>query len=202
MTISRTLASLVPGRPPCARIARAIALASLMGGPGCHSQEASQEAPQDTPKGPPELGVLRSVAQLPCGSSVFVLRTERREGSLEVLDQQLSLRQAGLGRVLAHEGRLRRAVPGHPRVMDAWVSGWACVQSRQGGPWVYALFTCHAGLQGCQGTRREWGRLYAQDGQLLNPGHARSAQPSQRLMRRLGLAPLLAQGIALDDAVP
>jgi len=75
-------------------------------------------------------------------------------------------------------------------VLDASVTGWACVTSADHKSYVYVAMTCTESplRPACAGPTREWTRLYDIRGRALDAGYPRDSGPrEQALARRLKL---------------
>jgi len=87
-------------------------------------------------------------------------------------------------------------------VLDAAVTGWACVTSTHQQSYVYVVMSCiESPLRpNCGGSMREWVRLYDLRGRALNAGFPRDAGPRwETLLKRLGLNQVEDAGISLSD---
>jgi hypothetical protein len=86
-------------------------------------------------------------------------------------------------------------------VLDAAVTGWACLQATDGKAYIYVLYTCveSALRPDCEGDRREWARLFDVQGKALNAGFPREGSPTPELMKKLGLGHYVDQGVPLQD---
>lgn len=147
------------------------------------------------------VAALVKPGRLSCGGTVFTAATHRAVPGGPVLAQQLWRQVPGdpQPQPLRHEGHPVKAAAQGPAPLDAWASGWACVQASSGQAYLHVLYTCPQDMRGCQGARREWVRLHALDGRLLNAGHPRTGDRTPALMRRLGLTAALSQGVSLSD---
>ena len=152
--------------------------------------------------GPERLG------HLACGEARFEARTrylEVPDQNRQVQTQQLSLLREASDppRLLPHEGKpLRQPFLKQTPVLDAWVSGWACLASADAQHhYLYLIYTCTESplRPACAGSSREWVRLLDLSGRALNAGFAHEGQRTPSLMKRLGLERYLQEGVSLRD---
>lgn len=103
---------------------------------------------------------------------------------------------------LTSDGRfLRQPFVHHRAVLDAAVTGWACLATKGGKAYVYLLYTCteSPSRPACAGDQREWARLFDAHGKPLNAGYPHTGPRTPTLMKRLGLGHYLSDGVALQD---
>lgn len=157
---------------------------------------------------PSPIAAPEKIGALNCGSARFEARTQ----TLDLPDHDRQVVAQSLGRLgtdstpphrLPHEGRpLKQPFLKQTPVLDAWVSGWACLTSADGRhQYLYLLYTCAESPRrpGCVGTEREWPRLLDLSGRPLNAGFAHAGPRTSRLMRKLGLGRYLQEGVSLKD---
>jgi len=86
-------------------------------------------------------------------------------------------------------------------VLDASATGWACVTATSGRAYVYVMMTCteSPSRPACAGDTREWVRLYDLRGRALNAGFPHDGPRTPALLKRLGLAGAVADGVSLAD---
>ena len=118
--------------------------------------------------------------------------------------QSLQLNNPGKGfaRKLPHDSKpLRQAFIKDGPVLDAIATGWACLQSASGTPYIFVSYTCveHDRRPECAGTNKEWGRVFGLDGKDFTAGIPRRSPALQRIYRQLGLSASMEQGIPLQE---
>lgn len=86
-------------------------------------------------------------------------------------------------------------------VLDAAVTGWACLQAADGKAYIYVLYTCVESVlrPDCEGDRREWARLFDAQGKALNAGFPHEGPRTPELMKKLGLGHYVDSGVPLQD---
>jgi hypothetical protein len=86
-------------------------------------------------------------------------------------------------------------------VLDASVTGWACLAGTAGKAYVYVVYTCAESRlrPECEGERREWARLFDIRGNPLNAGFSHDGPHTPELMKRLGLGRYVHDGVQLKD---
>jgi hypothetical protein len=143
---------------------------------------------------------------LKCGEAQLTAQTQYLDvpdHDRQVLIQTLELTGPDKGATkLVHDGRMfRQSFLKDTPVLDASATGWACLESTNGQRYVYVLYTCTEGLARprCAGTKREWPRLFDTSGALLNAHYPRSGSRTPALMKKLGLARYLSEGVSLED---
>lgn len=136
------------------------------------------------------------VGHLACGGATLTARTLFREVAdhdRQVLSQTITLVPPGAttGSPLKLDARpLRQPFLRDTPVLDASVTGWACVTSADHKSYVYLSLTCTESplRPACAGPTREWTRLYDLRGRALDAGYPRDAGPREAaLTRRLKL---------------
>jgi len=163
---------------------------------------ATAQAQPPASPGPEQTGFLS------CGPARFEARTQY----LDLPDHDRQVVAQKLGRLgadrtlpyrLPHEGRpLKQPFLKSMPVLDAWVSGWACLVSADGQHhYLYLLYACTESPHrpACTGTEREWPRLLNLSGRPLNAGFGRTGPRTPRLMQKLGLGRYLQEGVHLKD---
>lgn len=179
------------------RMARRFVLAFWLGGLSATAQAQPQASP-----GPEQTGFLS------CGPARFEASTQYLDlpdHDRQVVAQKLGRLGAGstLPHRLPHEGRpLKQPFLKSMPVLDAWVSGWACLVSADGQHhYLYLLYACTESPHrpACAGTEREWPRLLDLSGRPLNAAFARTGPRTPRLMQKLGLGRYLQEGVSLKD---
>lgn len=157
---------------------------------------------------PPTTTVVEQHGQLACGTARFEAVTQYLEvpdHDRQVQAQRLSLigEAPGSSHSLPHEGRLlRQPFLRQTPVLDAWVSGWACVASADGRhQYLYLMYVCAESplRPACAGDTREWVRLLDTRGRPLNGGFPHAGPRTPALMKRLGLGRHLQEGVTLKD---
>ncbi len=143
---------------------------------------------------------------LACGGATLTARTQFREVAdhdRQVVSQAITIVAAGTKTALplkldAHP--LRQPFLRDALVLDAAVTGWACVTSTDGKPYVYLVMTCAESSRrpACVGTLREWTRLYDMHGRALDAGLPRDGPRKSALLKRLKLG-RLDDGVSMSD---
>ena len=167
----------------------------LLTSPVMAQQSAGAPAPQ-THTGHLQCGP----AQLSAETTYLDLPDQARQ----VLAQSLSLTNPATGspRRLVHDARpLQQAFLKQTPVLDAAVTGWACLENSAGKAYIYLAYTCieSPARQQCVGNLREWVRLFDSKGTPLNAHAPRSGQRTPALMKKLGLRRFLSEGVSLQD---
>ena len=130
------------------------------------------------------------------------LHFDEQETQCKKQTLQLTNPAKNIAKKLPHDGKpIRQPFVKNGPVLDAFVTGWACVKSASGAPYIYLSYTCveNDRQPECAGTNREWGRVFGLDGKNLGAGIARRSKELGRVYRRLGLSESLEQGIQLQD---
>lgn len=151
--------------------------------------------------------VQTRTGRLQCGDTQIVAETQYLDvpgHDRQVLAQTLSLSLPGQASSirLAHDGRVfRQPFLKHTAVLDAAVTGWACLAANDDKPYLYLSYTCteSPARPRCVGTLREWARLFDTTGKPLNARAPRSGPRTPTLMKKLGLARYLSEGVSLSD---
>lgn len=168
----------------------------------------SATAEPHPPVDPSSIAGQERTGALNCGSARFEATTrflDVPDQSRQVSSQTLQSLGQGLTAPhrLPHEGRpLKQPFLKQTPVLDAWVSGWACLASADGQHlYLYLLYTCteSPSRPACAGTEREWPRLLDLSGRPLNAGFAHAGPRTGRLMLKLGLGRYLQEGVSLKD---
>lgn len=86
-------------------------------------------------------------------------------------------------------------------VLDAAVTGWACITATTGKAYLYLLYTCtqSTARPACAGDRREYVRLFDTTGKALNVGFPHAGPRTPALLHQLGLDGYLTDGVSLQD---
>jgi hypothetical protein len=103
---------------------------------------------------------------------------------------------------LPHDGQpIRQPFLENTAVLDAAVTGWACLQATGGKAYVYLLYTCVESVlrPACEGDRREWARLFDTQGKALNAGFPHDGPRTPELMKKLGLGRYVDGSVQLQD---
>ena len=74
-------------------------------------------------------------------------------------------------------------------VLDAVVVSWDCLKSKNGTPYILLWYQCNWG-PGCEGSNREWERIFDLDGKHLTAGFRKhdDLERLQGLYQKLGLS--------------
>jgi hypothetical protein len=144
---------------------------------------------------------------LKCGDALITSETqviEVRDQANQILAQTLSLKNTHTGTTttLVHDGRLfQQPFLQSTSVLDASATGWACIESTSHTLYLYIVYTCveSPARPHCAGTRREWPRLFDTAGRPLGANLPHASKQLPALMRKLGLANYLIQGVSLND---
>lgn len=150
---------------------------------------------------------LERSGHLQCGLAQLNAETrylDLPDQTRQVLAQSLSLTNTAMGstRQLKHDARpLRQPFLKHTPVLDAAVTGWACLENSAGKPYIYLSYTCieSPSRPACVGNLREWARLFDTAGKPLNAHAPRSGQRTAALLKKLGLGHHLSAGVSLQD---
>lgn len=130
------------------------------------------------------------------------LHFDEQETQCKKQTLQLTNSANNITKKLPHDGKpIRQSFVENGPVLDAFVTGWACVKSASGTSYIYLSYTCveNDKQPECAGTKREWGRVFGADGKNFTTGIARRGKELERVYRRLGLSESLEQGIQLQD---
>ncbi len=137
-----------------------------------------------------------SAGRVDCGGAHLAARTVLREvpdHDRQTLSQTITIVPPGATTAspLKLDVRpLRQPFLRDTSVLDAAVTGWACVTSTDHRSYVLLSLTCTESplRPGCAGPTREWTRLYDLRGRALDAGYPRDAGPrEQALAKRLKL---------------
>ena len=125
------------------------------------------------------------------------------EGPVSPVAQALYVRDAeARARMLPLEdqGRMRRD---GRIVRRSYVMSWACVISDSGRAFVDLGYACAAdpGEPGACRTGKEWFHLLDRRGRRVDPSSAASGPGLDRFLGRLGLARVMAAGVAMTDVL-
>lgn len=145
--------------------------------------------------------------KLQCGDVEVIatsscLRPADHETQCRAQSLQLKNPAKAIAKKLPHDGKpLRQAFVKEGPVLDAIATGWACIQSASGTPYILVSYTCveHDRRPECAGTNKEWGRVFGMDGKDFTAGIARRSPALERIYRRLGLSASFEQGIQLQE---
>lgn len=147
------------------------------------------------------------VGHLHCGDASLVATTVYLDvdgRNRQTLSQRIALTSAGrrVPLMLRGDGRLlRQPFLESTPVLDASVTGWACLPAAGGKPYVYVVYTCTESplRPDCEGDRREWVRLFDTQGKPLNAGFPHDGQRTPELMKKLGLGRYVNDSVQLED---
>ena len=147
------------------------------------------------------------VGHLHCGDASMIATTIYLDvygQDRQTLSQRIALTSAGrrVPVILRGDGRpLRQPFLEKTPVLDASVTGWACLPATGGKSYVYVVYTCTESplRPGCEGDRREWVRLFNTQGKPLNAGFPRDGPRTPALMKKLGLGRYVNDGVQLED---
>lgn len=136
-----------------------------------------------------------AMGHLSCGGANLTAETvylDVPDQDFQPLSQRITLERPGSNGslVLHHDGRpLRQPFLKNTQVLDAAVSGWTCLTAADGKAYIYVSYVCtESDLRpDCEGTSREWGRLFDPQGKELTTGFSRDGPRTSALMKRLGL---------------
>lgn len=164
------------------------------------------EAPAIAQEGGKASSATSRTGHLKCGDARLTASThylDLPDHDRQVLTQTLELTGPdGRTKKLDHDGRaIRQPFLKETQVLDASVTGWACLEGSGGNHFVYVLYTCAESpvRPHCTGAMREWVRLFDTAGTPLNARYPRSGSPTPLLMKKLGLARYLEGGVRLVD---
>ena len=152
-----------------------------------------------------------AIGHLSCGGASLMAETvylDVPDQDFQPLSQHITLQRPGSNGSMAlnHDGRpLRQPFLKDTPVLDAAVSGWACLTAADGKAYIYVSYVCtESDLRpDCEGTSREWGRLFDPEGKELTAGFPHGGPRTSALMKRLGLGRYEEKAIQLqgiDDA--
>ncbi|GLQ91218.1 hypothetical protein [Dyella acidisoli] len=154
---------------------------------------------------------ITATGHLSCGGASLTVETvylDVPDQDFQPLSQRITMQRPGSnGSIgLHHDGRpLRQPFLKNTQVLDAAVSGWTCLMSADGKAYIYVSYVCtESDLRpDCEGTSREWGRLFDPQGKELTAGFPHDGPRMSALMKRMGLGryedqPIPLQGI--DDS--
>jgi hypothetical protein len=155
---------------------------------------------------PPAANAPR-IGHLQCGGASLVASTvylDVDDQDRQTLTQSITLTSPGRGEAVALplEGKLlNQPFLKHVTVLDAAVTGWACVNATDGKPYVYLTYTCteSPSRPACEGDDREWVRLFDIQGKPLNAGFPHDGERTPDLMKKLGLGHYVTDGVSLND---
>lgn len=135
------------------------------------------------------------IAQTYCISSID-FETQCIKQQIRIVDKRL-----GKSKNIAIAGHLvKKPSIKLRRVLDAFVTDWACLKSTKGINYVLLFYTCSPGDERgyCAQGYKQWDSLFNLDGVELT-GHARHKDARRkRLERKLGLREMFANGIGLQ----
>ena len=162
---------------------------------------ASCAQANDQPAGKARLG------HLSCGGATLTAKTvylDVDDQDRQTLSQTITLTRPERSGpiVLPGDGRpLRQPFLKNVPVLDAAVTGWACLTAADGKAYVYVIYTCaeSPSRPDCEGDRREWVRLFDAQGKALNAGFSHEGSRTPELMKQLGLERYLHDGVQLKD---
>lgn len=147
-----------------------------------------------------------AVGHLACGGATLTARTQFHEVAdhdRQVVSQTITIVPAGTKtasplKLDAHP--LRQPFLRDTPVLDASATGWACVTSTDGKPYVDMVMTCTESPRrpACVGTLREWTRLYDTRGRALDAGLPHDGPRESALLKRLKLEHL-DDGVSMKD---
>lgn len=147
------------------------------------------------------------VGHLHCGGASLITTTVYLDvdgQDRQTLSQRIVLTFAGrsVQVILRGDGRpLHQPFLKDVPVLDASVTGWACLPAAGGMAYVYVVYTCTDSplRPDCEGDRREWVRLFNTQGKPLNAGFPRDGPRTPALMKKLGLGRYVNDGVQLED---
>lgn len=147
------------------------------------------------------------VGHLNCGGATLAASTvylDVDDQDRQTLSQTITLTRPERSTpiVLPGDGRsLRQPFLKDTPVLDAAVTGWACLTAADGKAYVYVIYTCveSPSRPDCEGDRREWVRLFDAQGKALNAGFPHDSPRTPALMKKLGLEHYLRTGVQLED---
>ncbi|MDN8092990.1 hypothetical protein QZN29_25430 [Burkholderia multivorans] len=147
------------------------------------------------------------IGHLHCGDASLIATTAYLvvDGEdRQTLSQRIVLTSAGrrVPIVLCGDGRsLHQPFLKDAPVLDAAVTGWACLSAAGGKAYVYVVYICTESLlrPDCEGVRREWVRLFDTRGKPLNAGFPHEGQRTSEMMKKLGLGRYVNDGAPLKD---
>lgn len=149
---------------------------------------------------PPTEQIRAYLDHLTCGGSIAELKTDCIEnpgGGWECVSQSLRMRNGSGGRgraVQLDSGYVDLPGVAGLRVLDGYVTDWACVQSRSGRKFLLLGYSCRGLGNNCasRGLSPEWEQIVSVDGKVVIGGRDRV---DAAMERRLGLDKLLRQGV-------
>jgi hypothetical protein len=138
---------------------------------------------------------ITTLGYLNCGGARLAVGTvylDVPDQDFQPLSQRITLQRPGTNGlvVLHHDGRpLRQSFLKNTWVLDAALSGWTCLTATDGKAYVYVSYVCTQSdsRPDCDGTSREWGRLFDPKGKELTAGFPHGGPSLSVLMKRLGL---------------
>ncbi len=95
-----------------------------------------------------------------------------------------------ISKQLPHDGKsIKEKSVGRRPVLDTFVTHWSCLKSESGKSYILFWYTCKWGRD-CEGTSREWERIFSLDGTNLTAGLQKHNDLERRdgLYRKLGLS--------------
>lgn len=104
--------------------------------------------------------------------------------------------------VLRGDGRpLHQPFLNDAPVLDASVTGWACLSAAGGKTYFYLVYTCTDSplRPDCEGDHREWARLFNTQGEPLNERFPHGGPRALALMKKLDLGRYVNDGVQLED---
>jgi hypothetical protein len=152
-------------------------------------------------------GAVSHVGHLSCGLALLTAETAYLDingQDRQTLSQRITLRRPDVNGsiVLPSDSRsLRQPFLKDTPVLDASITGWACVKAADGTAYIYVLYTCVESTlrPDCADDQREWVRLFDLQGKLINPGFPHEGLRTPELMKKLGLGHYLDDGVSLQD---
>lgn len=151
--------------------------------------------------------VVRTQDELACGplkaqvSSVWLTFAGDDSPPSQLLGQSLSFSvDGGPARAVPLDGRRqRKKLAGGRHVLDAALTGWACLEGGKSPPYLMLAYTCIEGEErgGCAGAAREWDRLYDSRGKHLTAGLKRQDPRRAEVDRAQGLEEVMGGGVSL-----
>lgn len=147
------------------------------------------------------------VGHLHCGDASLIATTVYLDvdgQDRQTLSQRIALTSASrrVPVMLRGDGRpLRQPFLENTPVLNASVTGWACLPVTRGRAYVYVVYTCTESplRPGCESDRREWVRLFNTQGKPLNARFPNDGPRTSALMKKLGLGRYVNDGVQLKD---
>ncbi|MFC4160885.1 hypothetical protein [Chitinimonas lacunae] len=145
--------------------------------------------------------------RLRCGEVELVAKSDcvLLDSGKQCRRQTLTLHADGKEKTLPNDGRaVKKQLAGPGKVLDGFVTGWACINSSKGTPYLLLAYSCSFGEErgACARGEKEWMRLFSLDGRHLTAGLSRQDKRADALFDRLGLSETLEAGVKMQGLDP